>query len=252
MQSPSSTRRIAAAALVAALTTTALAGCASVDLSKITGKGSNDGTAEPGFVVPSGMVLPTPLPTAQPTTLPKVKIGMPSVTGYQAVPQPTDAPTDATTERPDAEVTSRTWASADPLCTVQVDVTRSKDLLVTGGDDRHLSMAWSEGLAKKYKRFQEEKKEPRQVANADKTFTGLSIDFTATVLNSDVTGRSFVRAFSATGTLLSVTETCSGKTLDENAWNQVLGGLSLDPADDLNWPGAGANANSTASPIKSS
>ncbi|WP_196717410.1 hypothetical protein [Actinomyces trachealis] len=196
--------------------------------------------------------MPTPLPTAQPTTLPHVKVGWPSVNGYEPAPRPTDSPTDASTQRPDAEVFSRTWASATPLCTIQVDVTRSASLLVAGGDDRHLSMAWSEGLAQKYKRFQEKKKEPQQVANGDKPYTGVTTDFTATVLTSEVVGRSFVRAFSATGTLVSITETCTGGTLDENAWGQVTGGVTLNPADDAHWPGAAATAKPSATPIKSS
>lgn len=253
MSSPSHVSQLSRLCLVASATALALGGCASLDLGSLRGGSSAQDGATPGYVVPSGMTMPTPLPTAQPTTLPKVNVAMPSVSGYESVPRPTDSPTDATTARPDAEVTSRTWASADPLCTVQVDVTRSPKLLLAGGDDRHLSTSWASGLGQKYKRFQEERTEFHVVANSESPFTGVTTDFTATVLSTDVIGRSFVRVFSATGTLVSVTETCSGTQLDEDAWTQVLGGLSISPANDDNWPKDGATgATPSATPVKSS
>lgn len=223
-----------------------LSGCSAL------GGGGGTSAASPtaDFTVPAGMTMPTPLPTAQPTALPDVKIGMPKVTGYRQVPRATDTPTATASTSPGSEVTTRTWASADPLCTIQVDVTRSTSLLLAGGDDRHLSAAWNEGQQQKLQDYKETGHEFRVVDNSNAPFTGVSTDFTATIQGTQVVGRSFVRAFSKTGTLVSVSHTCSAEQIDQDAWNQVLGGLTVTPAEDTSWPGATTTATPTATPSR--
>lgn len=238
--------RVCLASATAALL---LSGCSALGLGG--GDSESKTGSNEGFTVPSGMTMPTPLPTAQPTTLPDIKIGMPKVTGYQQVPRPTDAPTAMASMSPGTEVTTRTWASADPLCTIQVDITRSTSLLLAGGDDRHLSAAWNEGLQKKLQSYQETASESRVVDNSNNPFTGISTDFTATIQDTKVVGRSFVRVFSKSGTQVSVTHTCSAEKIDQDAWNQVLGGLTISPADDTSWPGATTAATPTATPSRS-
>lgn len=228
---------VASAALLAGTV-----GCAQVDLDQLTGP--KTGPASPSAAPqtstpPSEMVMPTPLPTSQATAA-ALTVGFPDLPGYT---DSTAAPREATgsagptsTSAPQASW-SRSYASHSSGCQVSVELTSTEALVVSGGDDRALSEHWSASLAEAYPDFRRTSGQELTATNRSEPYVGITTSFSAGIRGSRVTGRAFVRVWSADGAALSVTQICQQGAFDEAAWDLALHGITVDGlSGQSHWP----------------
>ena len=241
--------RFVRAAVAGTVLLTGASGCAQVDLDQLAG--SVSGTAPPSAAsqsstAPSRMVMPTALPTAQATAAAALTVDFPDLPGYTAStasPTPSSAPHrsaaptgPATASIPEASW-SRSYASTSSGCQVSTEVTSAAALVVSGGDDRALSEHWSASLAGTYPDYRQTGREELTATNRSTLYAGVATAFSASVSGSRVTGRAFVRVWSADGAALSVTQVCQQGAFDEAAWDAVLHGIAVDGlSGQSRWP----------------
>lgn len=238
--------RFAWAAAAGTALLTGVSGCAQVDLDQLAGSMSgptSPAAAPQSSTAPSRMVMPTALPTAQATVAAALTVGFPDLPGYTASPTSTSAPHRsaaptglATASIPEASW-SRSYASASSGCQVSAEVTSAAALVVSGGDDRALSEHWSTSLAGTYPDYRQTGREELTATNRSAPYAGVATAFSASVSGSRVTGRAFVRVWSADGAALSVTQVCQQGAFDEAAWDAVLRGVAVEGlSGQSRWP----------------
>ena len=241
--------RFARAAVAGTALLTGVSGCAQVDLDQLAGSVSgptSPAAAPQSSTAPSRMVMPTALPTAQATAAAALTVGFPDLPGYTAstasptftsAPHRSAAPTGpATASIPEASW-SRSYASTSSGCQVSAEVTSAAALVVSGGDDRALSEHWSASLAGIYPDYRQIGREELTATNRSAPYAGVATAFSASLRGSRVTGRAFVRVWSADGATLSVTQVCQQGAFDEAAWNAVLRGIAVDGlSGQSRWP----------------
>lgn len=208
-----------------------LAACAEVDLDNLIG--STPTPTPTSVVIPTGMVMPTPVPTEQSTVASSVTVSFPEIADYtiEAAPSPTSSDPDATTQ-------SQTYSSRTTMCSVTVTTTTSSQLVVTGGDDRLLSESWVDEMGSGYQSYKETSRLELTGVNGSSFYAGVATAFSARVSGSDVTGKAFVRAWSADGVVLSVTQVCQKGAFDDDAWEAVMQGMTISGlSGSSRWPG---------------
>lgn len=191
--------------------------------------------------VPTGMVMPSSLPSVQPTTAARVSVSFTAPDGYVADAEATPS------AGPEVTVTSGTWTSDSTRCSLSATLTSSPQLAVAGGDDRHLSEAWADALEESFSQYKQTSRKVLASGSSEQPYKTVSTAFVARVAGSDVTGRSQVRVWSREGAALEVTEVCQKGAFDDAAWSAfrsslVVEGLGTGSA----WPGEVAEADGTA------
>ena len=230
MRVPGARTGVRAAACAVALAA-GLAACAEVDLDNLIG--STPTPTPTAVVIPTGMVMPTPVPTEQSTVASSVTVSFPDIADYtiEAAPSPTSSDPDATTQ-------SQTYSSRTTMCSVTVTTTTSSQLVVTGGDDRLLSESWVDEMGSGYQSYKETSRLELTGVNGSSFYAGVATAFSARVSGSDVTGKAFVRAWSADGVVLSVTQVCQKGAFDDDAWEAVMQGMTISGlSGSSRWPG---------------
>lgn len=230
MRIPGARTGVRAAACAVALAA-GLAACAEVDLDNLIG--STPTPTPTSVVIPTGMVMPTPVPTEQSTVASSVTVSFPEIADYtiEAAPSPTSSDPDATTQ-------SQTYSSRTTMCSVTVTTTTSSQLVVTGGDDRLLSESWVDEMGSGYQSYKETSRLELTGVNGSFLYAGVATAFSARVSGSDVTGKAFVRAWSADGVVLSVTQVCQKGAFDDDAWEAVMQGMTISGlSGSSRWPG---------------
>lgn len=210
-----------------------LAACAEVDLDNLVG--STPTPTPTAVVIPTGMVMPTPVPTEQSTAASSVTVAFPEIADYtvEATPSPT-----ATESEPDVTTQSQSYSSRTTMCTVAITTTASSQLVVTGGDDRLLSESWADEMGSGYQSYRETSRLELTGVNGSTFYAGVATAFSAKVSGSDVTGKAFVRAWSADGVVLSATQVCQKGAFDDDAWDAVIQGVTISGlSGSSRWPG---------------
>lgn len=187
------------------------------------------------------MVMPSSLPSVQPTTAARVSVSFTAPDGYVADAEATPS------AGPEVTVTSGTWTSDSTRCSLSATLTSSPQLAVAGGDDRHLSEAWADALEESFSQYKQTSRKVLASGSSEQPYKTVSTAFVARVAGSDVTGRSQVRVWSREGAALEVTEVCQKGAFDDAAWSAfrsslVVEGLGTGSA----WPGEVAEADGTA------
>ena len=195
--------------------------------------GSSPAPTPTVVVIPTGMVMPTPVPTEQSTVASSVTVAFPEIADYTIEADPSPAATDS-----DATTQSQTYSSRTTMCSVTITTTTSSQLVVTGGDDRLLSTSWADEMGSGYQSYKETSRLELTGVNGSSFYAGVATAFSARVSGSDVTGKAFVRAWSADGVVLSVTQVCQKGAFDDDAWEAVMQGMTISGlSGSSRWPG---------------
>lgn len=250
LPSPAHRHRLRTAVVIALAGVLGLAGCAEVDLDDLM-RSQASPTPSAAAAIPSGMVMPTDLPSIQSTTPSQVTVDFPAIEGYDRAAEPSAEPSSGT----GGTTQSASWSSRTTMCSIQAQVVSGTDLLVTGGDDRQLSQSWADSLADSFRSYKVTSQRELTIQLGDDGVEGVATAFIARVSGSDVTGRTFVRVWSDDGAALQLTEICQRGAFDETAWTSLERGTTISGlSGDSIWPGtttedeATAPSSTTASP----